>query len=421
MFLDDSLFNKKIQSMVSHNRDEPMTHLFMSGGKAQLSGRNAINFFNAKYARAVSDGLKLTVTEKCPSKFVFFMDIDTKQGVGEADVISTTEHVLKCACKFWDLPDTSKAVVSVKRGEINLHVASVTTSESYLPLCDASVPIAESCTPSICASGVTGYHIHIPDIVADFVTMSVFVLEHGLKDICDMSVYRSGLRMLYSYKCDMADCYVPFLSVSMSEEDDQSYILPIAHDPKCGYDSLLYYIRQFTIIPADPTITNTRQKSAAATRQNSFTTQVGHHGALRGCSGEVVSVPTETIRLLLEPWKDLPYGVMKEYTGSLKRSIAMRDSNSIVCVLSSKRCMNLDPKVNGGRHSNNHVYLVLTPNHISQRCQSINDGSNRLNGSCCNFRFSRSLDRIESAIVNKLLLPSKDKNTNSDSECMFVR
>jgi hypothetical protein len=280
---------------------DPATHTFFDGGKACVppSARDA---FHKAYLACVGRGEELHVIERTPSpKFSFFMDVDVPTGVELA----------------W--PGVAQAVCAVLPG----------TDSGPVIVCGKREARGAKC----------GMHIFWPGI-----TVNADIAVHVCKEVAarlpaegrwiDSSVYRTGLRMLWSRKGPASaatDFYEPL------------------HD---GVAPSLEWLHTCSLWPKADARDLTQEYEVV----------------------DVPRAPSHTDTFGIEDLLPLEYGACR------LRNVS-RSERSVVLSSTSKYCANV-----GREHRSNHVYFVATSDGVFQRCHcACDDLRGRREGLCKNF------------------------------------
>lgn len=141
------------------------THLFMNGGKIHVA-HNMVPQFHDDYIDSIKNGKKLSIVEKVPkdSKFKMFFDIDIKKPI---------ENIENYLQNFLESFSNYKCIICTSNGSHGIHII------------------------------FQDYNVDIPDAInLANVTKKQF-------DSIDTSVYKTGLRMVYSYKKNEPSYYIP--------------------------------------------------------------------------------------------------------------------------------------------------------------------------------------------------------------------
>lgn len=292
---------------------DPATHTFFDGGKACVPPE-ARDAFHEAYVASLAKGDDLHVIERTSPKFSFFMDIDLPTGVEGVQM----DAIVGAVESIMDVPDPGPAIVCGKR-------------EAQCAKC--------------------GMHVFWPSI-----TVNAEIATHFCKEVAkrlptegrwiDCTVYRSGLRMLWSRKgpaSSKADFYEPLHVV------ERSGMVTI----RCPKQEALEWVVQCSVWPKPQSIDLT-------------------------CDYDIVDVPRTACHLDTYGIEEL---LPPEYGVVCRLRNVSRSGRNIVLSSTSKYCANV-----GREHRSNHVYFVATPEGVFQRCHcTCEDLKGRRHGLCKNF------------------------------------
>lgn len=302
--------------------DQGITHTFIDGGKASIPAER-IAEFHAMYAGCIQACIPVHLVERTPSdRFRMFFDIDLSPSHDDAlaqrlarDVVATVEMLLDGAF-------AGSIVVCGKRG----------------------------------AHPKRGMHLVWDSVVVDRETAACLrdeTLERvtclprdELDKVLDASVYRSGLRMLWSHKgistpATATDYYEPLYVLT---KDDDTCCWK-RQDVVVAAGEITAWLQRCALRPPTTTTTTT----TTTTRTSKDRRKLWRPLLPNGARGSPVERAVEDA---------LPsrYG-----TPGLRVLVRTDD----VCVLSSssRYCANA-----GREHRSNHVYFVVTREGVHQRC-----------------------------------------------------
>ena len=141
------------------------THLFMNGGKINVI-QSMVPVFHDDYIDSIKNGNKLSIVEKVPkdSKFKMFFDIDNKDPI--ENIENYLNDFLKCFSKY-------KCIICASNGSFGIHII------------------------------FQDYHVDVKDAIC-------IATNHAQNfNGIDTSVYNTGLRMVFSYKKNVPNYYIP--------------------------------------------------------------------------------------------------------------------------------------------------------------------------------------------------------------------
>lgn len=331
-----------------YNRD-PSTHTFFTGGKASISHANQDQFLR-HYAMCLHNGVELTLVERTPVMFPFFLDVDL---VNRFELMTSTSFLLALTSAFSRVLD-----------------------------CREGSEIIVCCKPSAC--GKAGVHIIWQDVHVDRET-ALAVRDEALHHIefpgftrndfdkfVDASVYRSGLRMIWSTKGnhDQHDWYHPYFICKYGS----SCMLEKTHGLMRPTDvnTMVHWLKRCSIRSHDGCQTVIRQQASI----------------LRSPKSTPISKPigtSATQKIIDWAERQIPeiYGV-----GSLNMMHGNEDAHMYVFNTKSKYCANI-----GREHKNNHVYFVLCERGLFQKCFCTCDTTaGRKHGLCKTFSVCLTTD-----------------------------
>jgi hypothetical protein len=225
-----------------------------------------------------------------------------------------------------------------------------------------------ACTIATKTDHSPGIHVHVHDVIADADTLKQFATSIADRMASSMAsedgkvdagVYRSGLRMVGCAKRGARAVYIP------THTFDGTDMAPVP--PPDSQDAWLQAIRACSIASDEPPT----PLRPGATRPASDTCSSCAAAFERACISE---------RLLRDAFAHLPEPLRTAPISSI-----VRHDTTIVVGLKSRVCLNLTE--NKREHRSNHVYLVITPEGIHQKCHSKSDNlEGRVDGPCKHFR-----------------------------------
>jgi hypothetical protein len=309
-----------------------------------------------KLGRMVFDGRRSFLCQTATDPMVFYLDIDKADPSEYADWVSLVCDEIGIMWNFQSPGDVD-----------NIIVASKTNGDGV------------------------GLHIHIPQIVSTKAILSEFAYRLGqknkvrstpLRGEVDRGVYNSGLRMIGCYKRNVAQGFYRIVKTgrrSMKSMESMESMEWTDIGVPTSADEWIHQIRLCSIIPS---------KQQACTPLNV-------HPQSSSCLSSSTALPPPPTSSTVILDVDIPSSTIDAARASLPdelrhapvSSVKKMNDKCIVVVLKCKRCLNLDTSVRDGRHSNNHVYIVITPEGVYQKCHNNSDSvDGRLNGPCSSFR-----------------------------------
>jgi len=172
---------KTFLNSFTKNAVSSQTHLSLIGGKYNVNDNNYDDFYDRYYEELIK-GNKLYIVEKVTdSKFAFFLDLDKNDSINE-------------------LSDNDVKIIIEKVLSVLKNITDETSQELY---------------KYIVSKRENKYHINFYNIVIDgktciaqnIVKMVEKELDKKYTNIIDTSVYRTGLRLLGSFKKNEDLCY----------------------------------------------------------------------------------------------------------------------------------------------------------------------------------------------------------------------
>jgi hypothetical protein len=325
---------------IASGQDRNCTHVFLDGGKACVSDRAG---FHAAYARAIRQGMTQYAVEQRTPVFRLFVDVDIqdKGPVDDAMIDKICAKIYEASRSFF-FPTQSSMVA-----------------------CRAPVrPMSDG------VRWKNGVHCHWPDVYVtaskalSFRSFCVNEVEkefgsgcfvNSWNDILDAAVFRSsGLRMIGSSKKNTPGTYLPaavFESTGTVVRVPQGTVM----------DNFEHWIELTSIRVEHPR--DTAPHAQGDSTDEAFESRViqgDHSGSIRRVKfSDVDGVLADFAKVLPAFYRNAKVTSVYEI-----KSSASAKTKKFVLGTNSKNCMN---KTNGV-HRSNHVYFMLEPRGVFQKC-----------------------------------------------------
>jgi hypothetical protein len=343
----------------------------LRGGKYNVPD-SSMGIVFVKLGRAIHGGRPSFLCQTAADQMILYLDIDKADpsDISEWAVLVTDEIP-----NVWDIADVTESL----------------GSES------PTIPIVVASKPS-----GSGLHIHVPCIVAMKSVLAGFarsVAERNslrktpLKGDVDRGVYNSGLRMIGCHKRVVSDGFYRVAKIgswtcgSITWRDET---------PPNTAEDWTRCIRMCSIIPLGGS-----RRACTRLSVPSLSPNLGGTAATCSTCSVTIDIPETTIDIARASLPD-------EFRLAPISSVKKMSDTSIIVGLKSKRCLNLDASIRDGKHTSNHVYIVISPEGVYQKCHNTSDSlEGRLTGPCSSFR-SRMFPL--SVRAQSLLFPKKCEN-----------
>ena len=418
------------------------THVFMDGGKAFVPADREAMFLNA-YSACVLQRERLYVVERATAPtFRLFADLDFKapEGAQWRDALDAAVRMVAGeAFRFFAVPDPSYATVCEAQprrgaGGINKHGVHVVWQNIYAT-----------------ASTALAFRAALLRRLVSEVADHPFV--NSWTDIVDASVYKSGgLRMIFSRKVTKCRCGGEDAACA-SCHGHGAYSDPLVYTPAYRYHAATGAVERIDDCTASmrklvadcsirshgraPSALGIPDPGAAAAAAAAAPQRRGGGRRRRLNDGDDDDEADDEAGILrlegsgLEPLPLHEYldeletlkGVLPLCYRSCKFTSLKRTPNGggkkaadprIVASTNSHNCLNLEGH---GAHNRNHVYFVITPTHMYQKCFcTCSTVHRRIKGRCRDFK-SRAFPvppAVSRALFGKVaLLSVRDDNTRA--------
>jgi P4 family phage/plasmid primase-like protien len=319
----------KYASQFSKNATKEQTHTAFNNGRFLVTDEVYPEFYKA-YFEAMQSGEDLYIIEKVSnSKFAFFMDIDAPQGnaVSASDVGCIIQKAFEVAKDMFKDVDQDAYIVSKRRS-------------------------------------VEKYHINFHKLIVDnivakrFASLIVEQLPEAIGKCIDMSVYRTGLRMLGSKKTDRL--------VKEGESNTCYEVYDLQTGKALPNDKITFDRFMKTVVrrTSDVALTSLTEKFEKLGTENSVESRVHVKGV------ENAKVVDE-IASLLNNIKDVEHDgvqVLKEFDMSIQRIYAKQNKAGFFCYYVSINEKLCPFKHRHHQRANSPIYIEISVNGIFVKC-----------------------------------------------------